>query len=50
LRPGGWLLLEHGHDQGDAVRTLLARNGFGAVQTRADLGGRERVTGGRVPT
>ncbi len=47
LRPGGWLLLEHGHDQGEAVRGLLAAQGFEALQTRCDLAGLARCTGGR---
>lgn len=42
----GWLLLEHGYEQGEAVRELLAQRGFGCVATFADLGGRERVSGG----
>ena len=46
LRPGGWLLLEHGYGQGAPVRALLAEAGFLAVQTRRDLAGRERVSGG----
>lgn len=49
LEPGGWLLLEHGHDQGAAVRALLAAAGFVEVATRRDFGGNERVTGGRRP-
>jgi release factor glutamine methyltransferase len=49
LRPAGWLLLEHGHDQGEAVRGLLAAAGFEAVETRADLAGRARASGGRRP-
>lgn len=49
LLPGGWLLLEHGYDQGDAVRALMAAGGFSDVQTRRDLGDRERVTLGRMP-
>lgn len=49
LEPGGWLLLEHGHDQGAAVRALLTQQGFAQVATRRDLGGRERVTGGCQP-
>jgi release factor glutamine methyltransferase len=49
LRPGGWLILEHGHDQGAAVRNLLAQAGLTAVQTLADLASRERVTEGRRP-
>jgi release factor glutamine methyltransferase len=47
LHPGGWLLLEHGQDQGDAVRRLLADAGFASVSTRADLAGRPRCSGGR---
>lgn len=44
---GGWLLLEHGWDQGGAVRGILAAAGLAEVFTRRDLGGRERVSGGR---
>ena len=47
LVEGGWLLLEHGFDQGEAVRTLLRGAGFSEVSTRRDLGGNERVSGGR---
>ena len=47
LAPGGWLVLEHGHDQGPAVRALLAGAGLGAVETVRDLAGNERVTLGR---
>ncbi|MEP1594786.1 MAG: peptide chain release factor N(5)-glutamine methyltransferase, partial [Halieaceae bacterium] len=46
LNPGGWLLLEHGYQQGDAVRELLREAGFGAVTTRNDLSGHPRITGG----
>jgi len=49
LQPFGWLLLEHGFDQGDAVRRLLAAAGFERVATRRDLGGQERCSGGRRP-
>lgn len=49
LVPGGWLLLEHGADQGAAVRELLRRHGLREVTTRRDLGGQERVTGGALP-
>jgi release factor glutamine methyltransferase len=45
--PGGWLLLEHGHDQAEAVRALLAGAGFGRVQSRHDLAGIERCSGGQ---
>ena len=47
LQPGGWLLLEHGHAQGAAVRSLLQAAGLEQVQTRRDLGGQERCTAGR---
>jgi release factor glutamine methyltransferase len=47
LVPGGWLLLEHGYDQAAAVRALLADAGYGEVQSWRDLGGIERVSGGR---
>ena len=49
LVPGGWLLLEHGFDQAAAVRELLASAGFTQVETRRDLAGLERATGGRRP-
>ncbi len=49
LHPGGWLLLEHGHDQASAVRDLLARHGFDAVASRNDLAGIARCSGGRRP-
>ena len=50
LVDGGWLVLEHGRDQGPAVRALLARAGLEAVETIRDLAGNERVTlGCRVP-
>ncbi len=46
LKPGGWLLLEHGYDQAAAVRELLRSAGFAAVASRADLAGIERISGG----
>ncbi len=49
LQPGGWLLLEHGWDQGNAVRALLSAAGFIAVETYQDLEVRDRVTLGRWP-
>ena len=48
LSTGGWLLLEHGHDQADEVQALLRAQGFVAVETRRDLGGQPRCTGGQV--
>ena len=49
LKPGGWLLLEHGHDQSNAVQDLLRQAGFEDVQSRPDLAGIPRCTGGRWP-
>ena len=46
LAQGGWLLFEHGWEQGAAVRALLERHGFDKVTTRRDAGGRERISGG----
>jgi len=48
LRPGGWLLLEHGHDQAQAVRALLESHGYDAVASCRDIAGHERVTAGRT--
>ncbi|MEZ5607810.1 MAG: peptide chain release factor N(5)-glutamine methyltransferase [Burkholderiaceae bacterium] len=48
LRPGGWLLLEHGHDQAAAVRALLLQAGLGQVQLRRDLAGTPRCSGGQA--
>jgi release factor glutamine methyltransferase len=48
LNPGGWLLLEHGDQQGEAVRRLLADGGFVDVATLPDLAGLDRCTEGRV--
>jgi release factor glutamine methyltransferase len=47
LVQGGWLLLEHGFEQGQAVRQLLVDAGFVEVATRCDLAGLERITGAR---
>jgi release factor glutamine methyltransferase len=49
LREGGWLLLEHGWEQGEAVRVLLREAGFVEIATERDLEGRDRVTLGRLP-
>lgn len=48
LLPGGWLLLEHGYDQGERVRQLFVDHGYREVQQRKDLGGHVRVTLGRA--
>jgi len=47
LETGGWLLLEHGYDQAEAVRAHLKACGFTDVQSWRDLAGIERVSGGR---
>lgn len=44
LYDAGWLLLEHGYNQGEAVRHLLRTQGYDAVDTLMDFGGNERVT------
>ena len=49
LAPGGWLLLEHGHEQAEAVCTLLRARGFTQVGSRADLAGIARCSGGQWP-
>jgi release factor glutamine methyltransferase len=46
LYPDGWLMMEHGYDQAPAVRELLTKQGFRAVQSWKDLAGIERVSGG----
>ena len=46
LEAGGWLLIEHGYDQAEGVRSILELNGFSKVSLRHDLAGRPRVTGG----
>lgn len=49
LIAGGWLLLEHGYDQSERVRSLLGMYGYTDVQSVPDLAGISRVTGGRAP-
>ncbi|MGH8713976.1 MAG: peptide chain release factor N(5)-glutamine methyltransferase [Casimicrobiaceae bacterium] len=48
LAPGGWLLLEHGHDQADAVSALLRDAGFAGIASARDLAGILRVTCARI--
>lgn len=47
LLPGGWLLVEHGWTQGNAVRALFSNAGYRAVATCRDYGGNERLTLGQ---
>ena len=49
LVPGGWLLLEHGLEQGAAIRALMQQAGMVEVATERDLEQRDRVTLGRMP-
>ncbi|WP_425387838.1 peptide chain release factor N(5)-glutamine methyltransferase [Arenimonas metalli] len=49
LAPGGWLLVEHGFEQGEAVRALFRAAGLEQVATERDLEHRDRVTLGRRP-
>jgi release factor glutamine methyltransferase len=48
LKPGGWLLFEHGYDQGAASRNLLTAAGFKAASTFPDLAGIDRVSGAHL--
>ena len=48
LKAGGWLLIEHGYDQSEAVRTLLQQQGWSEAQSWRDLAGIERVSGARL--
>lgn len=50
LRDQGWLLLEHGYQQAEQVCKLLTAKGFQQVQTRTDLGGQPRISGGQWRT
>jgi release factor glutamine methyltransferase len=44
LSPNGWLMLEHGYNQGEAVRSLLMAADFESVVTKKDLSGNDRVS------
>ncbi|MCP1660751.1 peptide chain release factor N(5)-glutamine methyltransferase [Neisseria perflava] len=47
LKNGGWLLLEHGYNQGAAAQAILTANGFNQVATLPDLAGLDRITLGQ---
>ena len=49
LAPGGWLLLEHGHDQAGPVAALMRVAGLADITARRDLAGLQRLCGGRHP-
>ncbi|MDX1555955.1 MAG: peptide chain release factor N(5)-glutamine methyltransferase [Xanthomonadales bacterium] len=48
LNPAGWLILEHGHDQGEECAKILSQHGFSAIETHLDLSGNDRVTLGTL--
>lgn len=47
LSSGGWLLMEHGYDQQEAVQAMFIQLGYQQVETKSDLGGNPRITGGQ---
>jgi release factor glutamine methyltransferase len=49
LNSGGWLILEHGFDQSSRVTAAMREAGFQEIFTACDLGGRPRVSGGKMP-
>lgn len=49
LTPSGWLWLEHGYQQSEAVQQILTEAGFIQVQSVKDYGGQWRISGGRLP-
>lgn len=49
LTAGGWLWLEHGYQQAEAVQQLLQAAGFTEVSSRRDYAGQWRISGGRLP-
>jgi release factor glutamine methyltransferase len=49
LKPQGWLMLEHGYNQAEAVADLMAGVGLSNIETIQDLGGNDRVTLGKNP-
>ena len=49
LKPQGWLMLEHGYNQAEAVADLMANVGLSNIETIQDLGGNDRVTLGKNP-
>ncbi len=48
LGAGGWLMLEHGTDQGPDIREILVQHGYADIETIRDLSGHERVTLGSM--
>ena len=50
LKKDGYLLLEHGYQQAEAVRSLMAKAGYIGIETHQDIEDRDRVTLGKIPT
>lgn len=48
LQQNGWLMFEHGYNQGQAVRNILAQSGFANITTLPDLAGLDRVSLGQI--
>jgi len=49
LTPSGWLWLEHGYQQAEAVQQILTEAGFTSVQSVKDYGDQWRISGGQLP-
>ncbi len=49
LKPGGWLVIEHGYDQKQAVHDLFFDNGFNNIQQLNDYAGNPRLSAGQRP-
>ena len=47
LKPDGWLMIEHGFEQGSVVRQHFALHGYACVETKKDLGDNDRFSVGR---
>ena len=48
LKPGGWLWVEHGYNQAGQVRSIFNQIGFRDIESKTDLAGIPRITGGRL--
>jgi len=48
LRPKGWIVLEHGYEQAEAVRSFFEHKGFASIRTVKDYSGNDRVTLGQL--
>lgn len=49
LKSGGWLIFEHGYNQGEAVRNILTTAGYLSAQTGQDMAGVDRISFARLP-